>query len=291
MNRMIAIVSAVLATAAADKAWAQSGSGVEFVQLSPSMTECVKQCLPSPTAPADIQAKALTKRLAVLEKKLAQLKGQVGLLAKKKADAADVSALKGEIAQIRERLETLTRKVAEDVVDLGNRDAALEARLTALTESTAGMNARLAAVEAKSAGVKLDVGAGFIGLWATDGLSYTGIPVTARLKLNLNESVDVNIDAGLLVSFGHQPMGTSVRGGLTFDLNDKWAIEAGLSGDWVGFDNQMKAKAAFVTADGGITFRYGMLRATANVIIGSKFQGQKAPCFALGGAATVGIVF
>ena len=270
-------------------AFAQKGPSAKALELRPEIAQCVNDCLLPATAPADDQTAVLAMNLAKLTRQLADLQKQVGLLASKKADPAAMAALRSEIRKIDERLETLTKAAAKDAVDLGLRDEALEKSLKELTELSAALTARVAVLEKKGGGVHVGLGAGFEGFWATNHLSYTGLPVVARLKLNLTDSVDVDIDAGGVFSFSHNPVGTIVRGGLSFDLNDKFAIETGLSGHFVGYNNQMLAKAAFVMADGGVAFRYGLFQATARVLLGSEFDSHK-PAFALGGALTAGVM-
>lgn len=282
-----AILSAWLPTPAA----AQEAAGVEFVELPPAVAQCVKQCVSPKARAAAEEAVTLARRLATLEKKYAELSKSVGLLAKRKGPnvSAELAGIRADIKKLREDLVALTQVTEDEFLRTGIALYDLSESLGKVQEKLAKMDERLAALEKKS-GLKLDIQTGFLVLWATDGSRYTGAPLGARLKLNLTDTVDVNVDALALFSFGEQPLGTSVRGGLTFDLSSAMAIEAGVAATWVSYDSQLKAKSAFVTGDVGLTFRYGMAFATASLLLGSEFDSGR-PAFAIGGAATVGLEF
>jgi hypothetical protein len=282
-----AILSAWLPTTAA----AQEGAGIEYVELPPIVAQCVKQCVSPQARAAASEAVVLARRLADLEKKYAELSKKVGLLAKKRSPdvSGELAGIRADIKKLREDLEALTKVTEDEFLRTGIALYDLNQSLGQVQEKLAKMDERLAALEKKS-GLKIDIQTGFLVLWSTDGTRYTGAPLGARLKLNLTDSVDVNIDALTLLSISKEPVGTSVRGGLTFDLNKVMAIEAGVSGSWVSINSQLKAKSAFVTGDVGLTFRYGMAFATADLLLGSEFDSGR-PAFAIGGAVLVGLEF
>lgn len=282
-----ATLSAWLPTTAA----AQEASGIEYVELPPAIAQCVTQCVTAEARATAQDAVALARRLASLEKKYAELSKKVGLLARRRSPdvSGELAAVRADIRKLREDLEALTRVTEDEFLRTGIALYDLNESVARVNEKLAAMDGRLAALEKKS-GVKLDVQTGFLVLWATDGSRYTGAPLGARLKLNLTDTVDVNVDALALLSISSEPMGTSVRGGLTFDLSKLMAIEAGVSGSWVSINSQLKARSAFVTGDVGLTFRYGMAFATASLYLGSEFDSGR-PAFAIGGAALVGLEF
>jgi len=270
---------------------AQQDPGVEYVDLPPDVAACVSQCTSSAARAAASDATLLAKRLGDLERRYNELASQVGLIRAGKGNATgEMAAIRKNIRQLRERLETLVSVTEDEFLRTGIALYGLNESLEGIRGQLAEMDTRIGDLERKNGGVKIGPAAGFLVLYSTDGTLYTGMPVGARLKLNLTDSVDVNIDAAILLSFGKEPVGSSVRGGLTFDLNPHWAIEAGLGTSWVGYNSQLKAHSAFATGDVGVTFRYSRFLATASALVGSEFDSGR-PAFALGGNVLLGVEF
>jgi hypothetical protein len=290
-NAFALSIAAILSVWLPKSAAAQEGAGIEFVELPPAVAQCVQQCVSPKARAAAGEAVVLARRLAQLEKKYEELSKSVGLLAKRKGPnvSAELAGIRADIKRLREDLVVLTKVTEDEFLRTGIALYGLNESLDKVQEKLAKMDERLAALEKKS-GLKLDIQTGFLVLWSTDGSRYTGAPLGARLKLNLTDTIDVNIDALALFAVSDQPLGTSVRGGLTFDLSKVMAIEVGVASTWVSYNSQLKAKSAFVTGDVGLTFRYGMAFASANLLLGSEFDSGK-PAFALGGAVMVGLEF
>ncbi len=270
---------------------AQSSPGIEYVELPPAVAACVAQCTSPVARAAAVDATAVAKRLGDLERRYKDLSRKVGLLRQRDAAVtAELAAIREDIRVLRESLEILTKVTEDEFLRTGIALYGLNEGLREVRSQLAAMDTRLSALERKNGGLKIGPFAGFLVLWSTDGTLYTGMPLGARLKFNLTDSVDVNVDAAALLSINDEPVGTSVRGGLTFDLTPNWAIEAGIGSSWVGFNSQLKARSAFVTGDVGATFRYSRFTATASVLAGAEFDSNR-PAFALGGNVLLGVEF
>ncbi len=270
---------------------AQSSASVEYVELPPAVAACVARCTSPVAVAAATEATDVSRRLGNLERRYRDLSRKVGLLRQRDtAVTAELAAIREDIRLLRESLETLTRVTEDEFLRTGIALYGLNEGLSEVRGRLADMDTRISALERKNGGLKIGPYAGFLVLWSTDGTLYTGLPAGARLKFNLTDSVDVNVDAAALVSFNDEPLGSSVRGGLTFDLTPSWAIEAGIGSSWVGYNSQLEARAAFVTGDVGATFRYSRFTATASVLAGAEFDSDR-PAFALGGNILLGVEF
>lgn len=272
-------------------AGAQENTGIEYVELPPTIAACVARCTSPVARAAATEATDVSRRLGDLERRYRTLASRVGLLRQRDAAVTtELAAMRADIDRLRRSLETLTRVTEDEFLRTGIALYDLNEALAGVRGQLSEMDNRISALERKDGGVKIGPTAGFLVLWSTDGTLYTGMPLGARLKLSLTDSVDVNVDAAALLSISDEPLGTSVRGGLTFDLNPNWAIEAGLGSAWVGYNSQLKARSAFVTGDVGATFRYSRFTATASVFAGAEFDSN-SPAFALGGNVLLGVEF
>ncbi|MFA6603582.1 MAG: hypothetical protein WCT10_01915 [Patescibacteria group bacterium] len=272
-----------LVACAAVLAWAGKVSADESNTLSefrmvlpPEAARCLAGCTATAKVRADDRIASLARRVTVLEDQISGLRKQVGLLGKKKPGAdqnAIAASVRTEIARLRGELDRLNQATAKDYVELAQQ-------LYALMERIREIDSRLNVMERKG-GVKIGPQGGFLVLRSSDGTTYTGLPVGTRLTLNLTDSWDIDFDANALVSGGNARVGTQVRGGLSWTANDWFAIEGGVGSSWVGYDNQLKAKSAFVTGDFGLVFSHKLVQVGVSGRLGSEFDSG-CPAFAFG---------
>lgn len=269
----------------------QPDPGIEYVELPPAIAACVAKCKSPAARAAATEAVDTAKRLGALEKRYAELAGQIGALRGRNASTtAQLVVIREDIRKLRESLQTLTTVTEDEFLRTGIALYGLNESLAGVNKRLDAMDSRLSALERKGNPFKLSPLAGGLVLWSTDGTLYTGFPVGARLKLNLTDSIDLNVDGAALLSISKEPFGSAVRGGLTFGLTPNWAVETGLGTSWVGYNSQLKARSAFLTGDVGITFRISRFWIAASVLAGAEFD-KGSPAFALGGNALLGVEF
>jgi len=257
--------------------------------LPPEAVECLANCVDVPVRTDDGRIASLVKRVATLEGQVAELQKQIGLLGKKKPGAdkdAIMASVRTQIKKLRaeldERINQLNRATAKDYVELAQQ-------LYVLTEKVGDIDSRLGVLERKG-GVQIGPQAGFLVLHSTDGTTYTGFPLGARLTLNLTDAWDVDFDANALLSNSESPIGTQVRGGLSWTATEWLKFEAGIGSSWVGYNAQLKAKSVFVTGDVGAVVSYKLLQAGVSGLLGSEFDSG-SPAFAFGGQVMLRVQF
>ena len=291
MKKVITLVACAVALAWAGNASAEENATLsEFRMVLPAdAAACLANCVDTPVQTDDGRIASLIARVTELEKKVADLRKQVGLLGKKKSGAdqhAIMAAVRVELERVRgeldDRIDQLNRATAKDYVELAQS-------LYVLTEKVSGIEGRLSLIEGRG-GVKIGPQAGFLVLHSTDGTTYSGFPLGARLTLNLTDAWDVDFDATALLSAGESPIGTQVRGGLGWSANEWFKLEAGIGSSWVGYNAQLKAKSVFVTGDVGAVFSYKLLQAGVSGFLGSEFDCG-SPAFAFGGQVMLRLMF
>jgi hypothetical protein len=228
------------------------------------------------------------------ERRIGELERQVGLLGTRTSDLeAEVGRHREAIAALRRDIASLERRyelVVRDYVDLAVRVGVLEEKFEDLQGEVSRLSTRVTALENALRPVRFGPFAGFIGAWSTDGTSYTGIPIGARLALQLTAHDSVLIDGGASFAAGTNPVSTYVRGAYARSLHPMWGIETGLGGYWLGLNDQVEAKSNLVLADVNVTFTpHRVVNIYAGPMIGAEFD-QGSPAFAGGFRLGLGVL-
>lgn len=273
------------------------------------ITACVRSCVsgttsdsscrPTGTADAERRLTAIDGQLASArrsirdhERRITALEGEVGLL------RGRVTDLEGRIAEQQRQIEALLVTVRalhryyllviEDYVDLAVRVGINETKITDLQRDVAALETRVSRLESRTGTVQLGARVGGLVLHAFDGTTYSGFALGPRFTLRLTDSMTASVDAQMLLSVSDNPFGTRIRGGWQWEFVPTWELDAGLSASWVGYDNRLNAKSAFLGPDVGVTWRpLNWLNVGANFFVGAEFdQGNPAP--AIGGMLTLG---
>ncbi len=271
----------------------------------PELAQCISACAAQVkceakpvTCPAGLAArndgkvKRLEGRVTELTKKVEKLEKQIGLLAKRDGDLEkQLADTKAELDKVHQELLAKYRLLLEDVVKLGAKDAVLEEKINEMQGTLTKLDARLSSLERRLTPVQFGPRLGFLWLNSLDGTRYTAMPVGVRLTLTMTDLVDLNVDGDLLVSFTHdRPLGSRVRGSVGFNFTDWFKLEGGASATWAGYNDQLKAKSAFVMADATVDFQYKCVYAGASFLIGSEFDRGR-PAFAYGTVLNLGLRF
>lgn len=278
-------------------------------QLPPKMAACLRACMASGTAPAATPtcnglSDADRAKIAQLAKDVAWLKSQIAThtaqiaALKKRIDGLDAKDTEhdAKLEQLRkdldgllkvvEGLEKSHRLLLETVVAA---DIKLGADIVQLQRDMKALDQRVSDLEGRS--VKFGPRVGLLVLPAIDGSTYTGMPVVARLVLPLgNERTWLAFDGGASFSGSSSPVGAYGRAGVGYDFHPNWYVTGGVSTLWAGYNDKLKAQAAYIPFDGGIGFRYGVFDASVNVLAGPKF-GNGGTSLAIGGVGMLGLTF
>ncbi|KPJ85815.1 hypothetical protein AMJ57_01755 [Parcubacteria bacterium SG8_24] len=282
-------------------AGAQGANGVldsftiEF--SSPEMAACYARCVagqcadPTAVAPDCSESRVkkakkvkrkgatLASKLAQLRKRVKKLEGQVGALGSSGDPSSELGKLQKELQELRK----LYKLLLKDIVDLGAKDYALQLEIEALKD-------RLTAIERKDSVVKLRPRGGFVLLAGFDGpTTYTGFSTGPELTLTLSDTVYLSLQTNVLLSFSSNPIGTQLRGVVGVDLHPNWSVEAGVQSAWVGYNDRLLAKSAFLSAEFAAVWRpVRFFNIGLGLLVGAEFD-QDQPAFALGGQLSAGI--
>jgi hypothetical protein len=295
--RALSVLSLLLVPAVAG---AQEALPELQLRLPPDVAACVERCMAGtcvdpaivPTcrqAPAKRAVKrarrarqrrvTLSSRLRVVERRLTTLEEQVGVLRQ-----GNVSE---ELAGLRTQLEDLTSGIRR----LDRELAELSASTYSLAQDHEDLKDRVDALEKKASPIRVEPRLGGTLLYGVDNTFYSGFLLGPTLVLQLTDRVHALVGANALLSFSESPLGTQVRGGIGIELHPKFVLETALSASWVGYDDRLNAKSAFIMADAGLIWRpVWKLNVGASLLLGAEFD-QDTPNFALGGIATVGLEF
>lgn len=278
-------------------------------QLPPKMAACLRACMASGAAPAATPtcnglSDADHAKIAQLAKDVAWLKGQIALHStqiaalKKRIDGLDekdaahdekLAGLRKDLDGLLKTVESLEAAYKLLLQYIVAADVKLGGDILQLQGDMKALNQRVSDLEGRS--VKFGPRVGLLVLPAIDGSTYTGMPVVARLVLPLgNKRTWLAFDGGASFSGSSSPVGAYGRAGVGYDFHPNWYVTGGVSTLWAGYDDKLKAKAAYIPLDGGLGFRYGVFDASVNVLAGPKF-GNGGTSLAIGGAGMLGLTF
>jgi hypothetical protein len=281
----------------------------QSVQLSPKMAACLRSCMTQGAAPAatpscngltDAERAKIAKMAADIAVMKGQIAGHTAQIAeiKKRLAALDEKDADhdAKLAQLRKDLDALLKVVESLEKSYGLllqtvvlADNKLGADILQLQNDMKALDQRVSDLEGRS--VKIGPRVGVLVLPALDGSVYSGLPVVARLVLPLgNKRTWLAFDGGAAFSGSDSPVGAYGRAGVGYDFHPNWYVTGGVGTLWAGYNDKLKATAAYVPFDGGFGFRYGVFDASLNVLAGPKF-GKDGTSLAIGGAAMAGFNF
>jgi hypothetical protein len=196
------------------------------------MERNIRELQSRPTGVADSDNGALESDINQLREQLAEVRVELGV-----------------IARLIERLDRIEIQVVQNQADSERRDSELGLRID-------GLERRLRDLDRRNGVVQLSVGGGATAIASFDGTLYTGGFVGVRLSLRVTRLLDVFVEPQFAFSGGRQPAGTVIRGGVVLEfIRGRLLLEGAVSGMWVGFNSQLDAHSAFLTADLGVEWR------------------------------------
>lgn len=279
------------------------------VDLPPEIADCIRACQsndpclidpsgcqgngqkPDPKVQKQIDEinaayRALKGQVAKLQNRVSALEKQGGLLGKDVQD--ELASLKLDLAKLAQGNEAGHQSLIKDLLQAVNKVVKERERIDALVEDVASLIERVNDFERSNIRVAPQIGGLYLA--TNDGTRFSAGSLGARFVLKLTSSVEIDLDASVLLSVSDRPAGTSVRAGIGWYFMENLGIEAGVSGMFAGLNDQLESQSVFVNGDVGLALRFGRFTAGASFLVGTEFdKGESASAF--GGALRLGWEF